>query len=385
MPVPKTGALPLGDAPAGGALIAGERAKGRAAEPHGAGDRSRCMTDTVIRAGKARLIYCDDSLPGITRRKMGRGWAYFDAKGQRITDREEIDRLNRIALPPAYTDAWFCPAENGHLLATGIDAKGRKQYRYHPDFRSHKESEKFDRTAEFGRLLPLVRKRVASDIESPRLSRERAVASVVRLLDTGGIRVGNEAYAKANKSFGATTLRMRHAEVAGNVLKLRFKAKSGKQCEMRISDRSLARFVRKMQDLPGQPLFQYLDEEGQPQPVGSEDVNAYLRETMGEDFTAKNFRTWHASAIALEALAEADGAMSLKALAQEVCQRLGNTPAIARKSYIHPAVIALIDSQIKWRAGLKLPRATQWLSRYERALIELLEEAPSAAKLIAAA
>ena len=343
------------------------------------------MTDTVICAGKARLIYCDDSLPGITRRKSGRGWAYFDAKGNRITDRDEIDRLNRIALPPAYTDAWFCPAENGHLLATGIDAKGRKQYRYHPDFRAHKESEKFDRTAEFGRLLPLVRKRVASDIELPRLTRERAVASVVRLLDTGGIRVGNEAYAKANKSFGATTLRMRHADVSGNVLKLRFKAKSGKQCEMRISDRSLARFVKKMQDLPGQPLFQYLDEDGQPQPVGSEDVNAYLRETMGEDFTAKNFRTWHASAIAIQTLAECEGAMSLKALADCVCQRLGNTPAIARKSYIHPAVVDLIERQIEWRAGLKLPRATQWLSRYERALIDLLEEAPSAAKLIAAA
>jgi DNA topoisomerase-1 len=310
------------------------------------------MTDTVIRAGKARLIFCDDSLPGITRRKAGRGWAYFDAKGKRITDRDEIDRLNRIALPPAYTDAWFCPAENGHLLATGIDAKGRKQYRYHPDFRAHKEGEKFDRTAEFGRLLPLVRKRATIDIESPGLSRERAVASVVRLLDTGGIRVGNEAYAKANKSFGATTLRMRHAELSGKVLKLRFKAKSGKQCEMRISDRSLARFVRKMQDLPGQALFQYLDEEGQPQPVGSEDVNAYLRETMGEDFTAKNFRTWHASAIALEALAEAEGAMTIKALAEEVSQRLGNTPAMARKSYIHPAVIDLIDSQIKWRAAL---------------------------------
>ena len=343
------------------------------------------MTDTVIRAGKARLIYCDDSLPGITRRKSGRGWAYFDPKGNRITHRDEIGRLNRIALPPAYTDAWFCPAGNGHLLATGIDAKGRKQYRYHPDFRAHKESEKFDRTAEFGRLLPLVRKRVASDIESPRLSRERAVASVVRLLDTGGIRVGNEAYAKANKSFGATTLRMRHADVSGNVLKLRFKAKSGKQCEMRISDRGLARFVKKMQDLPGQPLFQYLDEDGQPQPVGSEDVNAYLRETMGEDFTAKNFRTWHASAIAIQTLAECEGAMSLKALADCVCQRLGNTPAIARKSYIHPAVVDLIERQIEWRAGLKLPRATQWLSRYERALIDLLEEAPSAAKLIAAA
>jgi DNA topoisomerase-1 len=343
------------------------------------------MANPIIRAGKSRLIYCDDSLPGLTRRKIAGKWAYFDANGQRVTDRDEIDRLNRIALPPAYVDAWYCPAGNGHLLATGIDAKGRKQYRYHPDFRAYKESEKFDRTAEFGRLLPLVRKRVADDLRSPRLSLERAVASVVRLLDTGGIRVGNETYAKANRSFGATTLRMRHAAVSGNVLKLRFKAKSGKRCEMKITDKSLARFVRRMQDLPGQHLFQYIDEAGQPQPVGSAEVNAYLRETMGGDFTAKNFRTWHASAIGLQTLAEAEGAMTVKALAEQVSTRLGNTPAIARKSYIHPAVIALVESQIAWRASLKLPRATAWLSRYERALIALLEDGPGAAKLIAAA
>ena len=166
------------------------------------------MTSATIRAGKSRLIYCDDGLPGLTRRRVDQAdkarWAYFDAAGKRVTDRAEIDRLNRIALPPAYSDAWFCPADNGHVLATGIDAKGRKQYRYHPDFRAHKEGEKFDGTAQFGRLLPLVRKRVADDLRSPKLTRERAVASVVRLLDTGGIRVGNEAYAKDNQSFGAT-------------------------------------------------------------------------------------------------------------------------------------------------------------------------------------
>ncbi|QGN55922.1 DNA topoisomerase IB [Novosphingobium sp. Gsoil 351] len=343
------------------------------------------MTQTTFRAGKSRLIYCDDSLPGLTRRKAGKGWAYFDAKGRRVTDRDEIDRLNRIALPPAYVDAWFCPADNGHLLATGIDAKGRKQYRYHPDFRALQEGEKFDSAARFGRLLPLVRKRVEDDLRSPRLTRERAVASIVRLLDTGGIRVGNETYAKDNKSFGATTLRMRHADVSGSVLKLRFKAKSGKLCEMKISDKSLARFVKRMQDLPGQHLFQYLDDDGVAQPVGSAEVNDYLRETMSEDFTAKNFRTWHASAIGLQTLAEAQGALSVKALAEAVSARLGNTPAIARKSYIHPAVIALVDRQVKWRATLKLPRATRWLSPHERALIDLLEKGPSAAKLIAAA
>ncbi len=348
--------------------------------------RSRNMTaPQIIRAGKSRLIFVDDSLPGLTRRKAGKGWGYWDAKGARVTDRDEIDRLNRIALPPAYVDAWFCPAENGHILATGIDAKGRKQYRYHPDFRNYRESEKFDGCAAFGRLLPLVRKRVEDDLKSPRLTRERAIASVVRLLDTGGIRVGNEAYAKSNESFGATTLRMKHANVSGSVLKLRFKAKSGQLREMKITDRSLARFVRKMQDLPGQNLFQYLGDDGQPCPVGSSDVNDYLCETMGEHFTAKNFRTWHASALALELLFEADGQLPIKELAAGVAERLGNTPTIARKSYIHPAALALVDGQAKWRTKVKLPRATQWLSRYERALIAMLESGPSAAKVMAAA
>jgi DNA topoisomerase I len=339
-------------------------------------------TAATIPAGDARLVYVDESHPGITRRRMGRGWGYWDHDGKRITDREEIDRLNRIALPPAYRDAWFCPRPDGHILATGIDAKGRKQYRYHPNFRIARESEKFDGCARFGRLLPRVRKRVAADLDAPGITRERAIASVVRLLDTGGIRVGNESYAKANKSFGATTLRMKHAELKRGVLKLRFKAKSGQLREMRITDRSLARFVRQMQDLPGQHLFQYLDQDGNPCPVGSSEVNAYLRETMGDDFTAKNFRTWHASALALELLAQAPAPLTLKALLAEVSQRLGNTPAIARKSYVHPAVLALVDGQQKWRATLKLPRSTEWLTRHERGLIELLEGGPGAAELL---
>jgi DNA topoisomerase-1 len=336
----------------------------------------------TILAGPSELVYVDDTFPGITRRKMRHGWGYWDANGTRITDRDEIDRLNRIALPPAYEQAWFCPAANGHLLATGIDAKGRKQYRYHPHFRMARESEKFDNCARFGLLLPRVRKRVEQDLASTGLTRDRAIASVVRLLDTGGIRVGNESYAKANKSFGATTLRMKHAELKRGVLKLRFKAKSGQLREMRISDRSLTRFVRRMQDLPGQHLFQYLDDEGNPCPVGSGDVNEYLRETMGEGFTAKNFRTWHASALALELLAGASTPLTLKALLADVSDRLGNTPAIARKSYVHPAVLALIDRQQNWRATLKLPRSTPWLNRYERALIELLQGGPGAAELL---
>lgn len=336
----------------------------------------------TICAGKTRLVFVDDTLPGLTRRKAGRGWGYWDGEGRRVTDRAEIDRLNAIGLPPAYGQAWFCPSPDGHILATGIDARGRKQYRYHPEFRTAREGEKFDGCARFGRLLPLVRRRVAADLASPRLSRERAIASVVRLLDSGQIRVGNEAYAKANQSFGATTLRMRHAEVRGGDLRLRFKAKSGKLRDMRITDRGLARFVRRMQDLPGQHLFQYLGEDGEACPVTSGDVNDYLRATMGEDFTAKHFRTWHASALAFALLAGAEEQVTLKQLLAEVSGRLGNTPAIARKSYVHLAVLALVDGQSAWRAGLRLPRETRWLTRQERGLIELLEGAPGAAKLL---
>ena len=322
----------------------------------------------------ARLVFVDDSLPGITRRRVGKGWRYFDTAGLPLKDPAEVRRLNAIALPPAYRDAWFCPAPNGHILATGFDDKGRKQYRYHPDFRAAREAEKFDGCVAFGKLLPLVRQRVEADLAGRALSLERAVASVVRLLDTGCIRVGNEAYVKTNRSFGATTLRMRHADLKGQTLRLRFKAKSGKTCDMKVSDRSLARFVKRMQDLPGQNLFQYLGDDGTPRPVTSGDVNAYLRETMGEDFTAKHFRTWHASVLGLELLAGARDRLSLKEMMQLVSQRLSNTPAIARKSYVHPEVIALVERQEEWRKGLVLPRRSRWLSRAERALIAFLEQ-----------
>lgn len=330
----------------------------------------------------SQLEYVDDAGPGITRKKLAHGWAYYDPDGARITDRDEIERLNRIALPPAYTNAWYCPSDCGHLLATGIDARGRKQYRYNPEFRTRQEAEKFDGTAQFGRLLPKVRKRVAKDLAKRKLTRERAIASVVRVLDLGAIRVGNASYAKANKSFGATTLLRRHAKLKGANLKLRFKAKSGVLRETTISDRSLARFVREVQDLPGQHLFQWLDDAGNAHNVGSADVNEYLCEATGDRFTAKNFRTWHASALAFKLLAQAERPLNIKELTTEVSEHLGNTPTMTRKSYIHPAVIALVDKQIKWRARLKMPRATKWLSGEERGLIKLLESGPKAARLL---
>ena len=338
----------------------------------------------VVCLAMTKLIYVDDQLPGITRKGAGKGWAYYDPKGKLITDKAEKKRLNAVALPPAYTDEWFCPASNGHILATGIDAKGRKQYRYHPDFRAERESEKFDKCLAFGNLLPLVRKKVEEDLKGRKLTRERAVASVVRLLDLGAIRVGNEGYAERNKSYGATTLRRRHAEVTGKTLKLRYKGKSGKMREVTLTDGSLARMVRNMQDLPGQNVFKYVDDDGEVETVTSSDVNEYLEACMGERFTAKNFRTWHASVLGFETLRTGDGEIPMKSLLECVATHLGNTPAVTRKSYIHPAVIDLVGRQEDWRRGVKLPRATRWHTREERALIAMLQVCPSAAELLAA-
>lgn len=322
----------------------------------------------------SRIVYCDDTEPGITRRKMRHGWGYFDADGNRITDRDEIDRLNAVGLPPAYRDAWFCARANGHIQAVGWDEKGRKQYRYHVDFRSAREDEKYNLCAAFGRALPRLRSRVEKDLSLRTHSKEKTIAAIVKLLDIGHLRVGNEAYAKTNKSFGVTTLRNRHADIRGKTLRLQYKAKSGKLRTLTITDGSLARFVKKCQDLPGQKLFQYVDEHGEPRAVTSSDVNAYIKEAMGEDFTAKHFRTWGASAIAFEALATAKKDISLKTMLAPVTERLGNTPAIARKSYVHPALISLVkDGQDAFRAALSLPRSTRWLSRSERGLISFLE------------
>ncbi|QPQ56272.1 DNA topoisomerase IB [Allosphingosinicella flava] len=321
------------------------------------------------------LCFVDDALPGITRRRAGRGWAYYDAKGDRIVDRAEIDRLNRVGLPPAYTDAWFCPSPHGHIQAIGYDDKGRKQYRYHLDFRAQREAEKYDRCASFGRSLPLLRARVAEDIAGRKLGRDAVVAAVVRLMDLGFVRVGNEAYAQANKSFGATTLRTRHVSVTGKTVKMRFKGKSGQLQELSITDRNLTRMVKKCQDLPGQHLFQYVDDQGEPQPVSSSDVNAYIRDAMGQDFTAKHFRTWGASVIAFEQICAAgEKGLTLKRLLAPVAKALGNTPAISRKSYVHPALIDLVKAhEGEPLDGLQCPRPTKYLSSAERGLIDFLD------------
>ncbi|MBB3347539.1 DNA topoisomerase IB [Sphingomonas sp. BK069] len=324
------------------------------------------------------IVYFDDGEPGITRKKTRHGaWAYYDSDGARISDRDEIDRLNAIGLPPAYTDAWFCPDPTGHIQAVGWDEKGRKQYRYHLEYRAQQEAAKYDLCAPFGRALTKLRARVKADLDKRTHSKERTVAAIVKLLDMAALRIGNETYAKTNKSYGLTTLRDRHAQIKGSTLALQYKAKSGKTRKLRITDGSLARFVKKCQDLPGQKLFQYVGDDGAPHAVTSSDVNAYLREAMGDGFTAKHFRTWGASVVAFEALVEAPAPIGLKTMLEPVVERLGNTPAIARKSYVHPALIELGKdkaAQAAFRQTLRLPRASQYLTRTERGLIAFLEQ-----------
>lgn len=329
----------------------------------------------------APIIYCDDSEPGITRR-MARGhWRYFDAIGRHIVDRDEIDRLNRIGLPPAYRDAWFCPNPAGHIQAVGWDERGRKQYRYHVGFREAQEEAKYDRCIDFGLALSRLRAEVETDLEERGLTRNRAIAAVIRLLDSDYVRVGNEGYVRSNKSFGATTLRKRHAVLTGKALKLQYKGKSGKVRVMSVTDRLLCRFVRKCQDLPGQHLFRWLDDDGKAHAVSSSDVNAYIRQATGGDFTAKHFRTWGASVLAFEALVTAPADISIAQMLEPVAAALGNTPAIARKSYVHPLLIDLArDGQSTLRHTMRLPRATRYLTRMERGLMLLLQDAAAPTK-----
>ncbi|HEU4969873.1 DNA topoisomerase IB, partial [Sphingomonas sp.] len=249
-----------------------------------------------------------------------------------------------------------------------------KQYRYHPDFRAAQEAAKYDRCGAFGEALPRLRARVEKDLKRPGLGKDKACAAVVRLLDLSKVRIGNEAYAHDNKSFGATTLRKRHVDVKGRTLKLEFRAKSGKVCRLRLSDASLLRFVKRMQDLRGQQLFRWIGEDGEANPVTSTDVNAYIRDAMDADFTAKHFRTWGASVVAFRELFDARGDISLKQMLAAVSDELGNTPAIARKSYVHPALIELAKSGAHWDAEMKLPRSTRYLDRYERGLIAFLDQ-----------
>jgi DNA topoisomerase-1 len=326
---------------------------------------------------KQRLRHSSDSEAGYTRKRMGRYWAYFDEDGKRVTDRDTIERLNSIALPPAYTDAWFCKDSNGHLQATGIDARGRKQYRYHPDFRARADKKKFSGLLEFGHALTKLRSRVDSDLKGRTLTREKVLAAVVRLLDTQYLRVGNDRYANQNNSFGATTLLCRHVKTDGGKIRMRFKGKSGQTQEVEITDRRLGRIVRRCKELPGQALFQYINGDGTPHPINSGDVNDYVREASGGDFTAKHFRTWWASVIAFGQMLDAEEErrkISVQTVVEPVAEALGNTPAISRKSYVHPALIeAVKDNPRGPLDGLDRPREWKWLSSTEVGFLKFLE------------
>ena len=302
--------------------------------------------DPVESAKAAGLRYVSDDMPGLRRRKSGKGFTYIDTKGQTVRDAKEMKRIQSLAIPPAWTDVWICPLRNGHLQATGRDARGRKQYRYHPEWRNVRDETKFGKMIAFGEALPGVRQRVEEDLSRRGLPREKVVATVVKLLETTLIRIGNKEYMKQNKSFGLTTLRDGHVDIEGSKLRFEFRGKSGQEHQVEVQDRRLARIVRQCRDLPGQTLFQYLDDDGVRQSVRSEDVNSYLREITGEDFTAKDFRTWGGTVLALSSLLEIGACESEKEANKAVVEtikrvagELGNRPAICRKYYVHPLVI----------------------------------------------
>jgi DNA topoisomerase-1 len=300
------------------------------------------------------LRYSSDAMPGITRRRAGKGFAYRQPDGRPLRDEGKLRWIRRLAIPPAWQQVWIAPFEDGHLLATGRDAKGRKQYRYHPRWRALRDEAKFDRMLAFGRALPKIRAEVEVELSRPGLGRRKVLATVVRLLETTLIRVGNDEYAKANKTFGLTTMRDRHFKAEAGQLRFSFRGKAGRRHVVTLRSRRLAQLVRRMQDLPGQELFQYVDEGGQPQPVDSADVNAYLREIGGAEFTAKDFRTWAGTVLAAWALKEfesfdsqAAAKRNVTAAIERVASRLGNTPAICRKSYVHPEVVgAYLDGSL---------------------------------------
>lgn len=302
--------------------------------------------ELVAAAEEAGLQYVSDHRPGYTRRAKGKHFDYFDTDGKSIRDDQRRLRIKRLAIPPAWTDVWICPSPNGHIQATGRDARGRKQYRYHERWREVRDENKFDRLAQFAKALPNIRRRIAQDLKLPGLPRRKVLATIVRLLERTFIRIGNEEYARENKSFGLTTLKNRHVTVNGAQMHFRFRGKSGRHHELDVADRRVAKVIAKCQDLPGQDLFQYFDENGEVQNVTSQDVNEYLRQIAGEDFTAKDFRTWGGTvlaAIALSAQQEFEtkkqAKSNIKTAMCAVAELLANTPAICRKCYVHPVIV----------------------------------------------
>ena len=303
-------------------------------------------SDAAASAKEAGLRYVTDRRPGIRREMTSVGFKYIAANGRVMRNRREITRINKLAVPPAWTDVWICPDPRGHIQATGRDAKRRKQYRYHSDWRAGRDENKYDRMLAFADALPKIRQRIRADLAKAGLPREKVLATVVQLLEKSLIRVGNDEYAKKNRSFGLTTMRNKHVAVKGSKVSFEFKGKSGVKHSVDVNDKRLARVVRACQDLPGQELFEYLDDSGERCDVGSGDVNAYLQEITGQDFTSKDFRTWAGTVLACTALQEFEEFDSQARAKKNVIQAieavagiLGNTRAVCRKSYIHPAVL----------------------------------------------
>ena len=342
------------------------------------------LADPEASAEEAGLRYVTDSGPGIRRRRAGKGWTYIGTDGMRITDPDRVAWINRLAIPPAWTDVWICPVKRGHIQATGRDARGRKVYRYHPRWREVRDEAKYGRLVEFARALPRIRRRTERDLRRRGLPREKVLALVVRLLEETLIRVGNDEYARDNRSFGLSTLRDRHVEVRGESITFSFRGKSGKDHEIGVRDRRLARLVKQCQDIPGQELFQYYDADGSRVDVTSGDVNDYLREISGDDFTAKDFRTWAgtvAAAMALQEFLEIDDEAGRKkavvAAIETVAEQLGNTPTVCRACYVHPEVIdryldgTMIDALSRRARGVG--RGAHALRPDEAAVLGLLQ------------
>lgn len=302
--------------------------------------------NAVESAKAARLRYVTDEMPGIRREKHGEHFSYIAPDGSKIDDENELARIKSLAVPPAYTDVWICPIANGHIQATARDARGRKQYRYHKRWRETRDENKYERMLAFAQALPKIRKRIEADLALPGLPRDKVLATIVQLLETTAIRVGNDEYAKENNSFGLTTLRNKHAKVSGATVRFAFRGKSGVRHALDLRDRRLARIIRQCQDLPGQQLFEYVDDDGATRAIDSSDVNDYIRDISGEEFSAKDFRTWVGTvtcAILLtgETVEETptDRKQRVTAVIKDVAKRLGNTPAICRKCYVHPAIV----------------------------------------------
>lgn len=338
---------------------------------------------SAIRVG---LRYLSDQMPGIIRERVGKSFRYRFPIGQIVKERQVLGRIKSLAIPPAWTQVWICPDPRGHLQATGRDARGRKQHRYHPHWRQARDETKYNRMISFARKLPAIRKRVLRDLKLPDLPRNKVLAAVVRLLEISLIRVGNDEYARDNDSFGLTTMRDRHVRVRGEALRFHFRGKSGKWHEVDIRDRRLAKIVKSCQDLPGQELFQYIDEDGKRQDVHSNDVNDYLREISGEDFTAKDFRTWAGTVLGAMALQEfqqfdsqAQAKKNIVKAIEAVATRLGNTPSVCRKCYIHPDILnsyldgTLVET-LKHRAVRGLRQSLHKLKPEEAAVLALLQK-----------